>query len=189
MSYQTILVNIDLDGPVAPIVTLATDMARRCKSKLVGYCAANAPMATLLSPEGDVLTYELWQQRRREIEQKLKELHSGFRAVVGSAVRAEWRYAMGNPTSCLASAARLADLIITNAPQGAASGDEYHSIDPGTPRHAGWQACAHFGQRFRELPRKEGRCLLERYARVATGGIRCPSVVGRSERGVNRYSR
>ena len=124
MSYQTILVNIDLDGPVAPIVTLATDMARRCKSKLVGYCAANAPMATLLSPEGDVLTYELWQQRRREIEQKLKELQSGFRAVVGSAVRAEWRYAMGNPTSCLASAARLADLIITNAPQGAASGDE-----------------------------------------------------------------
>lgn len=44
MSYKSVLVNIDIDGPVIPIVTVAIEIARSHDARLIGLCGADAPL-------------------------------------------------------------------------------------------------------------------------------------------------
>jgi nucleotide-binding universal stress UspA family protein len=132
MSYKSILVNLDIDGPIIPLVKLATDLASRFDARLVGFCAADAPFPTALAPEGGAIAVEVWQDQKDEIDRRFKELHAHFDNLAAGSVKSEWREVMGNPTRSLASAARLADLIITGAAQGASTGDSYRAVDPGS---------------------------------------------------------
>jgi nucleotide-binding universal stress UspA family protein len=131
MNYRSILVNLDIDEPVAPLVEFAVDFAARFKARLIGFSAADARLP-FAGPEGGAIAAEVWEQEKKEIEHRLKEVRGMFENLAANKVKTEWREIVGDPTRSLAETARLADLIVTAARRGASSGDAYRAIDPGT---------------------------------------------------------
>ena len=132
MSYKSILLNVDIDGPIGPITKIAIDLARRSEARLIGFCAADAPLPVTMAPEGAAIAAEVWQQLRDDIKKRFKDLHAEFDSLVAGSVATEWREALDNPNHALVVTSRIADLIITGAAQGASSGDSYRTVDPGT---------------------------------------------------------
>jgi nucleotide-binding universal stress UspA family protein len=132
MSYKSILLNVDIDRPIGPITKIAIDLARRSEARLIGFCAADAPLPVTMAPEGAAIAAEVWQQLRDDIQKRFKDLHAEFDSLVAGSVATEWREALDNPNHALVATARIADLIITGAAQGASSGDSYRTVDPGT---------------------------------------------------------
>ncbi|MCH4559144.1 universal stress protein [Mesorhizobium jarvisii] len=138
MSYKSILLNVDIDGTIGPIVKIAVDLARRSEARLIGFCAADAPMPVTMAPEGAAIAADIWQQSRDDIQKRFRELNAEFDSLVAGSVAAEWRDVHGNPNHALVATSRMADLIITGASQGASTGDPYRSVDPGSlALHAG----------------------------------------------------
>lgn len=131
MSYKSILVNLDIDGPIVPIVKLAIDLATRFEARLIGFSAADAHLP-FAGPEGGAMAAEVWQQEKEDIELRLKDLHAEFDKLTAGAVEVEWREMVGDPTRSLAMTARLADLIVVAARSGASTGDAYRTADPGS---------------------------------------------------------
>ena len=131
MSYKSILVNLDIDGPVVPLLKLAVDLAARFEARLIGFSAADARLP-VVGPEGGAVAAEVWEQEREDIERRLKELHGEFEKLTTGAVMTEWRQMVGDPTRSLSKTARLADLIVTAARSGASTGDAYRTADPGS---------------------------------------------------------
>ena len=131
MSYKSILVNLDVDGPVVPLLKLAVDLAARFEARLIGFSAADARLP-IIGPENGAIAAEVWAQERDDIDRRLKELHAEFDSVAASSPDAEWRQMTGDPTRSLATAARLADLVVTAARNGASTGDAYRFADPGS---------------------------------------------------------
>jgi nucleotide-binding universal stress UspA family protein len=132
MSYRSILVNLDIDGPIAPITKLAIDLAKRFEARLIGFSAADAALPAVMAPEGGVIAVEVWQQMKDDIRKRFKDLHAEFDGVVADSVKTEWRDALDIPNRALPTAARLADLIVTGASKGASTGDTYRVADPGS---------------------------------------------------------
>ncbi len=131
MSYRSILVNLDIDGPILPVVKAASDLAGRFGAKLIGFCAADAPMP-MAGPAGASLAAEAWMQMRDDIQTRFKDLHEEFGKLIAGKVVTEWREALDNPTRALAEATRAADLVVMGAVKGAATGDAYRRADPGS---------------------------------------------------------
>jgi nucleotide-binding universal stress UspA family protein len=131
MSYKSILVNLDIDGPIAPIVTAAADLAKRYEARLIGFCAADAPLP-ITGPGGEGLAVEAWQQLMADIEHRFRELREQFDKQVAGAVETEWYDVLENPTRALARLSRTADLVVMGASEGAATGDVYRKSDPGS---------------------------------------------------------
>jgi len=131
MSYKSILVNLDIDGPIAPIVKAAADLAGRFQAKLIGLCAADAPIV-VAGPAGADLAAQAWMQMRDDIQSRFKHLHAEFGKLAAGKIVTEWREALDNPTRALAEAARAVDLIVMGAVEGAATGDAYRQADPGS---------------------------------------------------------
>ena len=131
MSYRSILVNLDIDGPVLPVVKAAADLAWRFGAKLIGFCAADAPIV-MAGPAGASLAAEAWMQMRDDIQARFKDLHGEFGKLIAGKVVTEWREALDNPTRALAEATRTADLVVMGAVEGAATGDAYRRADPGS---------------------------------------------------------
>ena len=131
MSYKSIIVNLDIDGPVVPILKLAIDLAMHFEARLIGFSAAEAHLP-FGGPEGGAIAAEVWQQEKDDIEHRLLKLHAEFDKLTAGAVKAEWRQMVGDPTRSLAVTARLADLIVIAARSGAATGDAYRTVDPGS---------------------------------------------------------
>ena len=131
MGYKSILVNLDIDGPVVPVVKAAADLAGRSGARLIGFCAADAPIP-MAGPESSALAAETWMQLREDIQSRFKELRGKFEALVAGTVEAGWREALDNPTRALAETSRAADLIVTGAVKGAGTGDAYRRVDPGS---------------------------------------------------------
>ncbi len=129
MSYKSILVNIDIDGPIVAIVKPALDLARRHEAKLIGLCGADAPTPMAVS-DGWTLAAEAWQQMRNDIEKRFKEVHSEFDQLTFDYAKTEWRESLTSPTQAVVSASRSADLIIMSASEGAATGGSYRVADP-----------------------------------------------------------
>ena len=131
MSYKSILVNLDIDGPIVPIVTAAADLAKRHEARLIGFCAADAPLP-ITGPGGEGLAVEAWQQLMRDIEHRFKELRGQFHKLVAGAVETEWCGVLENPTRAMVRLSRTADLVVMGASEGAATGDVYRKSDPGS---------------------------------------------------------
>jgi nucleotide-binding universal stress UspA family protein len=131
MSYRSILLNLDIDGPIVPVVKAATDLAKHSGAALIGFCAADAPLP-ITGPGGEGLAVEAWQQMRNDIKQRFKELREEFVSLVAGAVDTEWCDALESPTHALARLSRMADLVVTGAKKGAATGDPYRTSDPGS---------------------------------------------------------
>jgi len=129
MAYRTILVNIDIDGPIAPVVNTATGFARAHDAKLIGLCAADAPMPTG-GPDAAGLMVDAWMQMRDFIEERLKEVRAEFERLAAGSGEIEWRQALAGPTRAMVEAARSADVLVMAAAEGAATGNAYRVADP-----------------------------------------------------------
>ncbi|CAG1010770.1 MAG: universal stress protein [Rhizobiaceae bacterium] len=130
MGYKSILVNIDIDGPVTPLIKLAADLARQFGARLIGCSAADIipPMVTM---EGMVVDGEMLERQRGDIEARLEHLRGKFAGLVGDGIETDWRSEVMNPTRLLIRTARMADLIVTGAPEGARAGSAYRATDLG----------------------------------------------------------
>ncbi|WP_192248499.1 universal stress protein [Mesorhizobium silamurunense] len=132
MTYRSILLNLGIDGPIEPLTRIAIDLAKRFDARLIGFCAADAPLPVTMAPEGAAIAAELWEQSRDEIRQRLGSVRGEFESLVAGAVKTDWRGAIENPDHALVRSSRLADLIVTSASQGASKGDSYRTADPGS---------------------------------------------------------
>lgn len=130
MAYKSILVNIDIDGPVTPLIKLAAGLAKQFDARLIGCSAADIvpPMVTM---EGMVIDGEMLERQRGDIAARLEHLREKFEGLVGDGIEAEWRSEIANPTRVLVRTARMADLIVTGAPEGARAGSVYRATDLG----------------------------------------------------------
>lgn len=126
MSYRSILVNLDIDRPIAPITHAAIDLASRSGARLIGFCAAEAPMPMIMPATGYVAT-EAWQQMRKDIEERLEEVRAEFHRLATGGIETEWRGEATIPTDAVVAAARATDLVLMAAADGASSGDTYRT--------------------------------------------------------------
>lgn len=129
MSCKTILVNLDIDRPIEPVLAAGADLAQRLQATMVGLCAADAEWP-VVGDDGGAMAAELWQDERDEIQAKMKQLHAEFDRLVATREHAEWREALDSPTRALSGVSRVADLIVMRAAKGAASRDSQRSAAP-----------------------------------------------------------
>lgn len=130
MTYKSILLNLDIDGMVAPVIKLGVDLARRFDARLIGLSAADVASPVVM--EGGVaFDSEGMMRDLKNIERRIEDLRAEFKSLAGATVETEWRGAVGNPTRLLINSASLADLIVTASPQGASSGNVHRSADLG----------------------------------------------------------
>ncbi|MDX8528285.1 universal stress protein [Mesorhizobium sp. MSK_1335] len=132
MSYKSILLNLNIDGPIEPLTRVGVDLAKRFDARLIGFCAADAPLPVTMAPEGAAIATEIWEQSRDEIRRRLIELKGEFEGLVAGAVKTGWHGAIENPDHALARGARMADMVVASASQGASTGDSYRTVDPGS---------------------------------------------------------
>ncbi|RWN31490.1 universal stress protein [Mesorhizobium sp.] len=128
MSYKSIIVNVAVDAPPAPIVKVGVELAKRFGAHLIGLAAADVPP---LVATGDGMAYEgeIMQIQRTEIEKRLAELRGEFERLVPASITSEWRQAVVSPTRFLSVAARAADLIVTG---GGLGENVYRAVDVGS---------------------------------------------------------
>lgn len=132
MSCNSILLNIDIDGPIEPITRFGVDLARRLDARLIGFCAADAPLPATMAPEGAAIAAEVWELARDEIRHRIKDHRGKFEELIEGAVNSDWRDAIENPDHALARSSRVADLVVTSASRGVSTGDSYRTADPGS---------------------------------------------------------
>jgi nucleotide-binding universal stress UspA family protein len=129
MEFKTVLVNLDIDEPVAPMVNAAVDLARRFNAALVAVCAARVPLSVTASG-GGILVVEAWQQMRRDLEICIAEIRAEFNRLTAEKVLTQWRDSLEDPSHAVVGAAKLADLVVLGARWGASTGDAYRTADP-----------------------------------------------------------
>jgi len=117
MSYKSIILNLAVDEPPAPMVKLGVELAEWFGARLIGLAAADVPP---LVATGDGLVYEgkIMQIERTEIEKRLAELRAEFESLVPSSIVSEWEQEVRSPTRSLSVAACRADLIVTDSDKG-----------------------------------------------------------------------
>ncbi|MER8433311.1 universal stress protein [Mesorhizobium caraganae] len=130
MTFNTIMVQLDVDSPAAPRTTYALELARRFEATLIGFAAADS-YVFVPGDDGGVTAAEIMRQRRTDIEDRLKILKQEFLSVVAGH-DASWREEIGDPTRLLATHARAADLIVTGAPAQGVPSDRHRMVDVGT---------------------------------------------------------
>ncbi|TGS13828.1 MULTISPECIES: universal stress protein [unclassified Mesorhizobium] len=132
MSYKSILLNLNIDGPIEPIMRIGVNLAKRFDARLIGFCAADAPLPVTMAPEGAAIAAEIWEQSRDEIRRRLTGLNAEFDGLVAGAVKTDWHGEIENPDHAVARRARMADIVVTSASQGASTGDTCRTVDPGS---------------------------------------------------------
>ena len=130
MIYNTIMVQLGIDGPAAPRIRFARQLARHFEAELIGFAAAEArPMAA--AADGAIVDGELMARQIEDIEALLKELKLEFEREAEDSDRISWRGFVGSPTGLLVEQARAADLIVTGTPGEEALPDYYRTVDTG----------------------------------------------------------
>lgn len=129
MGYKPIVLNLDIDGMVVPVIKLGVDLAQRFEARLIGLSAADVPPPVVM--EGGVAFEGESLHQRKNIERRIENLRTEFEGLAGATVDTEWRGVVGNPTRVLIDSARVADLIVTASPEGASSGNVHRSTDLG----------------------------------------------------------
>ena len=116
MIYSTIMVQLDIDAPATPRLTLAWDLARRFEADLIAFSAADQHLVVPARYDGTV-TAKVARRQVEAIEDRLSVLKSEFENLTQDSNRASWRGMVGDPTRFLALHARAADLIIVGSPE------------------------------------------------------------------------
>lgn len=130
MTYNTIMVQLDVNNAATPRLTFALDLAKCFKADLIGFAAAE-PHIFVPRDESGLVAAEMLRQRTEEIEERLEALKEEFLSVAGDGERVSWRGVLGNPTQLLAMHARAADLIVTGTPSELAQ-DDRTTLDAGS---------------------------------------------------------
>lgn len=125
--YKSIIVNLAIDAPPAPIVNAGVELAERFGARLIGLAAADVP-PLVATGEGMVYEGEIMQIQRTEIEKRLAEMRAEFERLVPASIFSEWGQAVCSPTRFLSVSARAADLIIT----GQAGDNVFRAVDVGS---------------------------------------------------------
>jgi nucleotide-binding universal stress UspA family protein len=128
MSYAALMVHVDVEPYCDQRVSLAVDLAERFHAALIGV-AGWAPRPAFTA-EGVIIDAELTAREVQDMTARLAEGEQKFRAAAGSLRHAEWRSALDFPIEVVAREARAADLLIVGRAH--ASGEWYHSLDPGS---------------------------------------------------------
>lgn len=129
MSCKTILVNLDIDGPIDPVIEAARDLAARLQATLVGLCAADARWP-IVAADGGTLAVEAWQEERDEIKDDFRRIRATFDRLTAGLSNTEWREVLDSPTRALVGLSRVADLVVMRAASGAATGDSARAAAP-----------------------------------------------------------
>lgn len=109
MIYNTIMVSLSLHESVARQLRFARDVASRFDATLIGFAAGDIRIITA-APPGVVMDDEFMRLEAIDIERRLEVLRREFEAEGGAVDLL--RTSVGDPTKDLATAARLADLVI-----------------------------------------------------------------------------
>jgi len=131
MKYKSILLNLDIDGHVAPLIKFALDLARHFDARLIGLSAADVP-PPFVSSDGMAFGGEIVVRQQADIGRRVDELRKEFEELAGATLETEWRGSVGNPTRLLVGTARAADLIVTGSPEDASVSNVHRSIDLGS---------------------------------------------------------
>ncbi|MEQ1902443.1 MAG: universal stress protein, partial [Devosia sp.] len=81
--------------------------------------AADEPTIGMVGVDGGVAAVEIFDAARKEIEARLREAQTRFRATVPADIASEWRGFLADPTRSLVDAARAADLVVTGRSESA----------------------------------------------------------------------
>ncbi len=131
MTYKTILLNVDIDGPVTSLIKFALELAKRFDAKLIGCSGADIVLPVMMG-DGMIIDTGFIESQREAIEARLAHLRSKFLDLAGTGIDVEWRGDVKNPTELLTANASAADLIVTGSPEGAKTGDPNRSVDLGS---------------------------------------------------------
>ena len=115
MTYATLMVHLELGRPNAGVLRVATDLAARFPSRVVGIAAGEPMMA--MADDGTV-SRSLVEQDVAYLEKEVDGIEANFQAAFRDRNNAvEWRSKIifGPLANYLASEARCADLVLTGA--------------------------------------------------------------------------
>jgi nucleotide-binding universal stress UspA family protein len=114
--YASIMVPMDSGADAQNRVKLATALADRFSSRLIGVAAhsISVPLYFEASVEGVASAIEI-QEKAATREIALAE--ASFRKIVATRNRTEWRHAHSLPSDFILQQARAADLIVTSRPR------------------------------------------------------------------------
>ena len=128
MSYNSLLVHVDVDGEIGGRVRLAAGLADHFHSHLIGAASWMARPAFVV--ESAVIDPEPTEEDYKEMRAVLSRREKEFRTCVGEArSQVEWRSSLDFPTEFVAREARAADLVIIGRDR--SSYDPYRSTDSG----------------------------------------------------------
>ena len=130
MSFNTIMLQLDIDRPVGPGVAFAKSIALKFDTDLIGFCAAE-PRYVMPVGDSDMAIADEMRRQVDEIEDKLIKVKEDFFRQLDGDRRITWRGELGNPTQLLAINARATDLIVLNYPRPGPT-DGCRTADPGT---------------------------------------------------------
>jgi nucleotide-binding universal stress UspA family protein len=130
MTYQTLMVHLELGRSNAGLLKVASDLAERCHATVIGISACE-PLRDTYSNMGDFyISGEVVALDREEIDRELKVAEAEFRATLtGHAKAVEWRSAVTfrSLSDYLALQARCADLVITGVSRNSVLGGSRQS--------------------------------------------------------------
>ena len=127
MIYRTLLLQLDLYGPIDEKVHFGWDLANRLEADLIGVAACDIAIPPMAYSGGAVIDTDFAAREAADIEARLNAAKERFMTLTKDSNRASWRGDVANPDHFLARQARAADLILT----GAAGAGEAGSIDVG----------------------------------------------------------
>ncbi len=129
MSFATIMVHVEITPKTDTRIRLATNLAERFASTLIGISAGVLPPYP--AENAYYVTKEFYEREHRDILAALKQNEVLFRSAVGSSgLNLEWRSAVDLPETYVVAEARSADLVIVG--QSREPADICRSLDPGT---------------------------------------------------------
>ncbi len=129
MSFATMMVHVEIAPKMDTRARLATNLAERFASTLIGISASVLPPYP--AEDAYYITKDFYEQEQRDILAALKQAEVSFRAAVGSSgLDLEWRSALDLPDTYVVAEARSADLVIVGQSRGRA--DICRSLDAGT---------------------------------------------------------
>jgi len=127
MTFDTIMVQLDLETPPAPRLRFGWELARRFEADMIAFAAAEANLIVSMGDTG-IVAAEVIRHQVEEIEARLKVLEREFQTVTNDNPRASWRGHVGDPTAMLALHTRAADLVVAGS---SIQGRSHGAIDPG----------------------------------------------------------
>lgn len=130
MSYNTLMVHLDLDHTNDARLKIAGDLAERFDASVIGIAACSQTMPIYYT-DGFVADTFI-DQDRIEIGKRLETAKAGFEAkLAGRCKHIEWRSAMIQPTFFVAEQSRAADLVIIGASRDRVALDPLRQLIPG----------------------------------------------------------